>query len=483
MTIDRQRFRLLRFWILILCVVAALAAPAAAEDTVEGLLGAKALRNATTAFVVWDLNTSQSLYAQNIDKMYIPASNMKIITAAAALLQLGSEYQFKTEFYASNWQPGTGTAQDLVVWSNGDPTFSDEFFDTAGSALDAIAQNLKRSGLNAVAGNIVLDGTAFSGPDYPDTWPKEDKAYCYGARTQALSVTGNCFKLTVTGGGKAGDPPIVSADPPLFSGLTKNNVKTVSKGKNWVSVSIASDGVVTIKGQVRPGKSASAKMPVNYPDALLGNGLAAALARNGISFSGKLVRVQNWGGNTQNLTPIASIGSPLLSVIIAEMLKESDNFVAEMLMRTLGRERGGEGSTKAGTQVALDALYQFGIASPGTIKIYDGSGLSRSNRLTPRVLMQLLRNFYNSYLGATLIKALAEPGGRGTLKKRMVGTDVEGRLWAKTGALRGVCALSGYYIRPNGNVGAFTMLMNGYSVHSDAIRDIQDRLALVMYGM
>lgn len=450
-------------------------------DTVSSVLGDKALNGAKVAFVAWDLESGQSLYEQNIDTQMIPASNMKLITAAAALLRMGSEYQFSTTFMVSSWS--NGAAQDLLVASNGDPTLSEEFFDTAGAGMDAFAANLYSRGLRSVSGNLVLDTRAFAGPDYPDGWIKEDMYYCYGMKTGALSVAENCLNVTVTGGAKAGAPPTLTSDPPLYSKYVKLNVKTVSKGKSSIKVSQASDGIITISGQVKTNTPAGYELPVPYPDMLYGSALAAAMVKRGISFQGNLVRVQNWSGGNVPWHTLSTIGSPYITRIIAVMLKNSDNYIAETLVRAMGHEFGGEGSTKAGVRVVQDVLNKNNIASPGTLTQYDGSGLSRKNRLSPRVLMQLLRTFYNSYLGPALMQSMAEPGKEGTLKKRLNGTPAEGNVWAKTGALSGACSLSGYFIRPNGHVGAFSMIMNGYSVHSNAIRSLQDRLVLVMMGM
>lgn len=475
-------FRAFLFFLLIFVSSApALRAAGKQADTVSSVLGDKALKSSTVGFVVWDLESGQTIYEQNIDAQLVPASNMKLVTAAGAMLRMGTEYQFSTTFLVSDWNGGA--ARDLLVASNGDPTLSAEFFDTAGAGMDAFAANLYSRGLRRVAGDLVIDTRAFAGPDYPDGWIKEDMYYCYGMKTGALSVAENCLTVTVTGGAKAGATPTLTSDPPLYSKYVKLNVKTVGKGGSSIKVSQASDGIITISGQVKTGAAASAELPAPYPDMLYGSALAAALVKRGIWFQGNLVRVQNWGGGEAQWHQLSAIGSPYITRIIAVMLKNSDNFIAETLVRSMGHEYGGEGSTKAGVRVVQDALNKNGIASPGTLTMYDGSGLSRKNRLSPRVLMQLLRTFYNSYLGPALMQSLAEPGKEGTLKKRLKGTAAEGNLWAKTGALSGVCSLSGYFIRSNGHVGAFSMMMNGYSVHSNAIRDIQDRLALVMMGL
>lgn len=458
------------------------ATPASAANTVKSILGSKELNGATVSFAAWDLDTGEVLYEQNMDRLMIPASNMKVVTAAAAMLRMGSEFQFVTTFHAGNWQPDTGTATNLFVIGNGDPTFSGEFFDSNAAAADALAALITRKGLRRINGDIILDARAFTGQEYPDGWGKEDRYYCYGMKVGALSIGENCLTVTARGA-KAGAAAALTFDPPLASSLIVNKVKTVSKGKSGITVTQGSNGVVTVSGQVRTGASAEKELPAPYPDLLFGNALAGALQRAGVSFNGGLARTQNWQGNAVQWTQLTSVGSPQLMSILGVMLKHSDNFIAETMTRALGMQFGGGGTVSDGARVMAESLSQAGIASPGTITVRDGSGLSRNNKITPRVLMQLFRTFYNSYLGPGLMAALAEPGQPGTLKKRLTGTGAVGNIKAKTGALRGVCALSGYFTRRNGHTGAFVMMMNGYSVHSNAIRSIQDKLALVMLDM
>lgn len=464
----------------VLCALLA-ARPALGKDTVASVLGAKDLKGATVAFVVWDMGSGQALYEQNIDRLMTPASNMKVVTAAAAMLRLGTEHQFTTSFHAGGWDSASGAASGLYVTGNGDPTFSKEFFDSNAAAADALAGLLKRRGLNRVTGDIILDARAFSGPDYPDGWSNDDHWYCYGMKAGALSIAENCLEVTAHGAGKSGGAASLTLDPPLHSSFVVNNVKTVSKGGSSIKVVQGSNGVVTVSGQVRAGASASKEYPVPHPDMLFGAALAGAMQRSGIGFQGKLVRASNGSGSAAQWPQIAAAGSPQLMHILGVMLKHSDNFIAEMMCRALGAASGNGGTTTGGAKAITRIIMEAGFASSGTLTVYDGSGLSRNNRITPRVLMQLYRSFYSSYMGPGLMAALAEPGQPGTLKKRL--TSAAGSIKAKTGALRGVCSLSGYFTRKNGRTGAFVMFMNGYSVHSNNIRAIQDKLALLMLEM
>ncbi|HOY63647.1 MAG TPA: D-alanyl-D-alanine carboxypeptidase, partial [bacterium] len=174
--------------------------------------------------------------------------------------------------------------------------------------------------------------------------------------------------------------------------------------------------------------------------------------------------------------------SPDLAAVTAQMEKHSDNFIAEQIVRTMGGLRGASDAPGAAA-VVKDIMVRANMAAASDLTVVDGSGLSRENRLAPKVLLTLLSSFYNFNPGRPFQDMLAEPGVKGTLEKRLVNTSAAGRLKAKTGALRGACSLSGY-IRPvyGGSV-SFVMIMNGYSVHSNQIRALQDELVLALVEM
>jgi serine-type D-Ala-D-Ala carboxypeptidase/endopeptidase (penicillin-binding protein 4) len=451
---------------------------AAAQNPADGItetLKAPFLKNASVGIIIQDLESGKILYSLNPDKSFIPASNMKLVTSAAGILGLGEDFRFKTDFYAKNFTRATGVADGLYVAGYGDPTLTEDFFDTAKAAVDALAAQLVKAGLRKVNGDILLSDAYFPDNVRPESWESEDINYCYATRPGALAVAKNCLKVIVSA---PGGHPAVALDPPVDPALLDVRVILARKARAGVIISQSAAGRISISGTVRSGSSLEYEYPVLYPDKFYGAVLTGAMKRAGIVVNGT---IKDGGSVPPGYKQLFQLQSPNLMAILAEMEKNSDNFVAEQTFRALGAARGSGGGTHASGAIAVSSIMsKYKLAEPGTLHIVDGSGLSRLNRLTPRVLLAVLSAFYNSYLKQPYMKLLARPGEKGTLEKRMRGTPAEGRLWAKTGALSGACSLSGYFLRSDGSMAAFVMIFNDYKVHSNEIRAIQDQIALQM---
>jgi len=455
-----------------LMVLAACSLHAAEKNAdFDKILNDPVLDGAQVGFLVRDLVTGEVLVNRNGDRVMIPASNMKIVTGAAALLALGPDYRFYTDFYLKNFDQASGEAAGIYVRGYGDPSLKEDFYETAGDAAMTLAMELKRAGLKKVSGVLWLDDSFFGDTSRPASWEEEDLKWCYAPRPGAIAVGGNCLKAEVKGARWGGSDPTVELDPPLAPELLDVDIKTVTKGSSRIRIRQDATGRVSVTGRVRAGSGVEAEYPVPYPDLLFGSALAGAMKKAGIEGSIELRRRKDLPAG---YSPFRRILSPGLPEVLGVMGRESDNFIAEQVVRVLGGLKGSAGTHEEGVHVVTELMNRQHISDGHNLFCDDGSGLSRKNRLTPEMLIGLLGAFYNSYLKKEMVGIMAVPGEAGTLKKRV--PQARGRLWAKTGALRGVCSLSGYYLRPNGNVAAFVMIMNGYSVHSSHIRKLQDRL-------
>lgn len=437
------------------------------------------LKGASVGILIQDMDTGKVLLSENADRIFIPASNMKIVTAGASILALGPRYRFYTDFFAKTFDITSGEAAGLYVKGYGDPAMKEEFHEEkAGEGAEEIARQLKSEGLRRLTGVLWLDDSFFSGSERPETWEEEDLKWCYAPRAGALSAGGNCLRMEIRGDPRAGRAAHIEFDPAPDPALLVNRVKSVSRGGTNIEVEQDSRGVITVSGTIRCGREIEHEYPVPYPALFYGSVLTGALKRAGVEVAVRMEKRRDVPAGYGFFRRVASVE---LVEALEVMGRHSDNFIAEQMIRLIGALKGRSGTHAAGTKVASDIMKKFNIATDRTMLIDDGSGLSRANRLTPRVLNELLYAFYNSYLREEFKRILASPGDEGTLKKRLKETN--GRFWAKTGALRGVCSLSGYYTRPNGNTAAFTMIMNGYSVHSNHIRRIQDLIVMQMMNI
>ncbi|GAF77324.1 unnamed protein product, partial [marine sediment metagenome] len=370
---------------------------------------------------------------------FVPASNMKLVTGAAALLLLGADYRFRTEVYAADFDAKSGAAKALFIQGFGDPSRSERFYETNGAAADALAAELVAHGLRRVDGDLILDDTFFQAKDtMPADWMKEDLKYCYAPRMGSLSVAGNCLKVKITGAAR-GKKAVVETDPPVDTERFVNHTVTNRSKRGRVSATLKDNGTLVVSGSVRSGRSVSKEYPLRVPALFYGNVLSGALRRLGVPVKGRILLYRKTKTNLESFTRFTTLNSPPLADILAAMQKHSDNFIAEQIVRTVGGGRNG-GTTEAGTALISKTMHRSDLAASWFLRVFDGSGLSRSNRLTPDVLINLLSWLYHSNYRDLVLATLATPGGEGTMEKRLVGTPAQGRLWAKTGALRGVCS-------------------------------------------
>ncbi|MFH1538257.1 MAG: D-alanyl-D-alanine carboxypeptidase/D-alanyl-D-alanine-endopeptidase, partial [bacterium] len=371
---------------LVLCLACA---HSAAAETIDDILKAPELKGAKASIVIRDLDSDEYLYDLNRGEILIPASNMKLVTGAAAILALGLNWRFSTDIHADSI--GEGAAGNLYIYGHGDPTLSGEFFPGNDAAIDAFAGEIVLAGVRRISGDIILDGSLFPPEKTPAGWEAEDLNYCYAPNTSALAVAGNCPKIMVSGTSKG---VAVRFDPPVPEKYVHVGVTRVWEGSSRLSVSTMEDGRLRLNGRVRSGRSLEVEYKVKNPAEFFGWALESSLERLGVEFGGRIITAERWKGDRAAFRRIARYSSVTLPGIIEEMEHESDNFVAEQLLRTIGLQAKGNATTESGSAAAVELMRYYKIAGENDLVMYDGSGLSRLNRMRPAVLDSLLATFY-----------------------------------------------------------------------------------------
>jgi serine-type D-Ala-D-Ala carboxypeptidase/endopeptidase (penicillin-binding protein 4) len=408
---DARSTRRLRARILLLFFVllAALAcggvldpAPAAAgvDDTIAAALNSAGLGGTGTGVYVWDLDSARPVFAHNPSVEFTPASNMKLVTSAAALRDWTAAHQFATELYATDVAITAGGVLDgdLYLRGLGDPSLSTrsyqrEVFDLTTASFEVFAKTLKREGIKKVSGRVHGDASWFDKLKTVPYWKD-------GLQLECGPLSG------------------LSGNQGLDDG---NRVKAPATWAAKLMTTALRNAGVKVKG--KPG---SGPVPT----------------------SAKFVKRQY---------------SATLPRILEHMNKESDNFFAEMILKGLGKDFYGEGSTAAGTKSSKATLRAMGV-EPGTYVVQDGSGLSYGDRLTPEGVVTVLgamrqRDDFDAYYDS-----LPVAGEDGTLHDRMRGTAADGNARAKTGTLNIAVCLSGYVESANDHLVGFSILMNGRSM-------------------
>lgn len=428
----------------------ALSANLGYSDRLFTLIPKEARSNGKLGVVVKSLTTNESIFEFNADKLFIPASNQKVMISVAALSLLKPDYRFKTEFYSGGEVSAGVLYGGLYIKGYGDPTLEKD-------NLVFIANQLKMMGIREIRGGIIVDDSYFERTRFGKGWKSNWRGDVYSPPISALTLNHNTFEIHVSPSRPGGTPYIRLEPPGSYIQVFNKAVTSSKKGglsAHWVDGSNA----VVLNGRISPRRSSQAlELAVIDPTLYTGGVFKKALEDSGIKVSGAVSKgiVPNWSNSiyTHNSIP--------LSMIVNEYLKESVNVIGENLIKTLGAHfKGSPGSWETGAQVISDFLVGIGVDN--YFRIVDGSGLSNLNRVSPQTMTDVLQYAYtNKLIGPDFVKSLPIAGVDGTLKKRFRGSGLEGRVIAKTGYINNVRALSGYAFTRSGDVLAFSILSNG----------------------
>jgi serine-type D-Ala-D-Ala carboxypeptidase/endopeptidase (penicillin-binding protein 4) len=420
------------------------------SERIFSLIPKEARSNGKLGVVVKSLTTNENIFEFNADKLFIPASNQKVIISVAALSLLKPDYRFKTEFYSGGEISDGVLHGGLYIKGYGDPTLEKD-------NLVFIANQIKMMGIKEIRGGIIVDDSYFERVRFGKGWKSIWRGDAYSPPISALTLNHNIFEIHVSPS-KPGGRPYIRLEPPgSYIEILNKAVTSSKKGglsAHWVDGSNA----VVLNGRISPRRSAQAlELAVIDPTLYTGGVFRKALEDFGIKVSGAVSKgvVPNWA------KPIYTHNSIPLALIVNEYNKESVNVIGENLFKTLGGHfKGAPGTWENGAQIISDFLVGIGVNSD--FRIVDGSGLSNLNRVSPQTMTDVLQYAYtNKLIGPDFVKSLPIAGVDGTLKKRFRSSELEGRVLAKTGYINNVRALSGYAFTRSGDVLAFSILSNG----------------------
>jgi len=419
---------------------------------------------------VVDLAEDRVVYGYQEDQPRILASNTKLLTTAAALVDLGPGFRYQTRV-ASRGEVHGGTLEgDLAVFGAGDPNISGRFHDGDPYAIfHAWADALAARGISRVAGDLYLVNGIFEAPRVHPDWPRDQLSTWYEAPVDALSFSDNCVLSR-----RSGAPPIVETVPRLDYFEIQNRAKTGEGrgGTLYVTREDASDTIVVSGSIGRSSGHLDVWVAVYDPEAYFAASLRAALAERGITIAGGDRPVH---GTPPGAWEQIAVFESTIEQTLEVTNKRSQNFYAESLAKLLGYRRAGQGSWYAATAAIGDFLVDLGIPA-GEFRLADGSGLSRENQATPRAMTRLLARMYFHDFGREFVRSLPHSGEDGLRwERRLAAAPYRENVFAKTGTIRGVSTLSGYAKGASGRVYAFSILCNQVRSTSAAMA-AQDRI-------
>jgi serine-type D-Ala-D-Ala carboxypeptidase/endopeptidase (penicillin-binding protein 4) len=428
-------------------------------------------RNADIAVYVRSMEKGDVLFSYNIHQPLVPASTIKILTAEAALIYLGSEYRFSTQLLTDAKTVKNGILQgNLYVVLSGDPTLT--YFD-----LMDLLLTLKSEQIYAIAGNVYIDNSAYDQRFYGPGWMETDKHNCYGAPISASIINKNCIPFKIAPSKSSGQSAQIITSPKYFYPRIKNSVVTKPHRSCAMQLSTDPGSLLTIdgcmsKGQYAVGVSYVVTDIPEYNRALF----KTLLNRLSINVYGNVT----FGSAGSHLSLIGSHQSKSLPLLITDMLKKSDNVIAGALFKKLGQlYNKQQGSWENGSiAVARILAAKAGMNTKG-LRILDGSGVSHDNLTTAAQLMQVLNFAYHHYpISYEFISALPIAGVDGTLKHRM--WNISRRVRAKTGTVQGVASLAGYVENTNKEPLAFVIMVNGSKGMNWRYREMEDKIATIL---
>ncbi|TAK77233.1 MAG: D-alanyl-D-alanine carboxypeptidase/D-alanyl-D-alanine-endopeptidase [Gammaproteobacteria bacterium] len=443
-------------------------------DQINNLVRSSNL-DADIAIYVKSMQSGDSLYARNISQPLTPASTMKIFTAEAALLFLGPEYRFSTQLLTDAKGVKNGILQgNLYIVLSGDPTLTyDDLVD--------LMLSLRTHQIQAIAGNVYIDNTAYDQSFYGPGWVGKDKVSCYGAPISAGIVNKNCLPFQVTPSHVTGRPAQVVTSSKYFYPVIKNSVTTRANGTRSCSVRLSADptSVIAIDGCMPKGRYAwgvsyvVADVP-EYDRELVKN----LLNRLSVNVFGSVT----FGSAPDNLSLVGAHTSKPLRFIINEMLKKSDNVIAGALFKKMGQLYTHQpGSWQNGGYAVAQILSNRAGINTANMRILDGSGLSPDNLATSAQMMQVLDFAYHHYATSyEFITALPIAGVDGTLKRRM--WNIARKVRAKTGTMSdtGVASLAGYATSADKETLAFVIMINGNRGMGWKYKALEDKIATAL---
>ncbi|WP_426446117.1 serine-type D-Ala-D-Ala carboxypeptidase [Siccibacter colletis] len=395
-------------------------------------------------------------------QMALPASTQKVITALAALLQLGPDYRFTTTL-ESRGEVRDGVLEgDLIARFGGDPSFKRQ-------DLRNMVATLKRAGVEKIKGNVLIDTSIFASHDKAPGWPWNDMTQCFSAPPSAAIVDRNCFSVSLYSAPKANDLAYVRVAS-FYPITVLSQVRTLPRGSSEAQYCELDVVPGDLNRYVLTGCLTQRADPLPLAFAIQdGAGYAGAILKQelttaGITYDGSLMRQtqQNEPG-----TVIASKQSPPLHDLLRIMLKKSDNMIADTVFRTIGHNfYNVPGTWRAGADAVRQILRTKAGVDLGNSLVVDGSGLSRHNLISPATMMQVLQYIAQNDSQLNFITMLPLAGHDGSLQYRagLHAAGVDGKVSAKTGSLQGVYNLAGFITTASGQRMAFVQYLSGYAV-------------------
>lgn len=440
------------------------------------------LQGALVGISIRDAESNELLYDRMGDIRLRPASNMKLLTAAAALDVLGEGYSFKTEIHTDGKQKDHILHGNLYLIGKGDPTLLPEDF-------DAFAEKLKMQGITVIEGNVIGDDSWYDDVRLSTDMIWSDEQYHYGSQVSALTASADgeydsgsvIIEIEPAAEGEA--PNVVVRPKTNYVTVVNKAVTGTHDAEEDITVSREhAENIITVEGTIPAGsEEMEERMSVWEPTGYALDLFQQALARHGITVHGDT----STGRAPEQTEMLLEHSSIPLEKLLIPFMKLSNNGIGELLVKEMGKQIHGEGSWEKGLEVMEEVLPKLGMRMD-TISLKDGSGISHANLIPANEISSLLYSIQNKDWFRVYLNSLPDAGR----KERMIGGTLHERMYdlyvqAKTGTINGVTTLSGYLKTNQGEKLIFSIMINNLLEDlEDEGKEIEDRLVEIItkYG-
>ncbi|HEY5611366.1 MAG TPA: D-alanyl-D-alanine carboxypeptidase/D-alanyl-D-alanine-endopeptidase, partial [Thermoanaerobaculia bacterium] len=445
------------------------------EERLRSLGNSSIATSADSSLQVVELESGRVVMDRNASTPVAPASNMKLFTTGAALDLLSDDFEFVTTVSLRGEVDAIGNLNgDVKITGRGDPTIGGRFHDGRATAvLEEWANALKRAGVKAIAGDVILEHGYFDAEHVHPTWPTDQLTNWYEAPIASLSMQEGCVMIRVLPS-RSGKLAVVQMEPPNRFLHLENSCRT-GGGRGVFVTRKPGTNTIVVSGSIPPRSGAvevfvSVMHPVHY----FGNVVHETFLRSGIRLFGGVNLVgedprSDWRMIAEHRTPLA-----IVNFVIN---KKSQNHYAEQLLKTIGADVAKEGSWQKGSEAITNWVTTKVGVSRSEFAQVDGSGMSRYNRASAHAFVQLLRYMWNSSHRREFVSSMPFSGEDDSRLRRRLNTPPYARqVYAKTGYISGVIGLSGYVHAQSGKIYAFSFLFNRYRTGVGTVYRLQDEM-------
>lgn len=447
------------------------------KEKLDSLFNDDYFKSTQVSIDVFDLTSNQSIYNKNEKLLMRPASNMKILTTASALIFIGTDYKFKTKVWMNGEIEDSVLLGDIYFQGGFDPDFT---FDN----LAFLISEIKKKGIKQIAGNVSIDFSNLDSLFWGEGWMWDDEPSTDFPYLTSLVIDDNAVSIITRPGERINDPALVQTLHPSNFDII-NETETVSNEKSRLRITrnwIDRGNTIIVSGKININEKAdTSRISIFNPEKYFLYLISYLLKKSNITVEGEFTAAPK----TEMAELSFSLERPFADVII-NLNKNSDNLSAEMTLRALGLLIDSLKSSASKGLKFLDSLVSIVGMNPNEYRLVDGSGISHYNLITTELVNKILKYFYNEKkeLFPILYNSFPIAGVDGTLKNRMRKTPAEKNVHAKTGTLSGVSTLSGYLNSQSGHMICFSIFMQNFVGSSYKAREFQDKICnLLIQGI